>query len=232
MKAPWSSSGRGLQILHPQEYNQTNKQVITGYLKQQGYVVAEPWHDKVLDLSFQFFSFGNGRIEYRGLTSFSTDNSGHYTGNFIQEFPPYLSADIKEFVKQNITEIKQALHRTLTESDYSTEYYGWLGVDALIFVNSNGKLKFHPCLEINCRFTMGAVALSLRSHLADHSTGEFQIVHGKEGYFAQYCEEIMKKEPLIVDTGKIISGFLPLTPVLSDCSFGAWIIVKNERMNE
>ena len=72
VKAPWSASGRGLQVLRPNEYNQTNRQVISGILKQQGYVVAGPWHNKVFDLSFQFFSFGNGRIEYKGLTSFST----------------------------------------------------------------------------------------------------------------------------------------------------------------
>jgi len=226
VKAPWSSSGRGLQILRLNEYNQTNRQVITGYLKQQGYVVTGPWHDKVLDLSFQFFSHGNGIIEYRGLTTFSTDHLGRYTGNYIQELPTDLMPDVKEFLQQNIHEINQALHEALTQSNYATAYYGWLGVDAILFRTTDEKLKFHPCIEINCRFTMGAIALSIRTHLAEQSIGEFRIMNGKVGHFAQFCEERMVSEPLIVKSGKMVSGFLPVSPTLTDSSFGAYISVK------
>ena len=226
VKAPWSSSGRGLQILRPNEYNQTNKQVISGYLKQQGFVVVEPWHNKVLDLSFQFFSIGNGIIEFRGLTSFSTDHLGRYVGNFIQELPSDLSPELNEFLQENLPSVKQVLLQELTSSNYSTDYYGWLGVDALIFESFDGKLKIHPCLEINCRFTMGAIALSLRPHLSEQSIGEFRIMHGKEGHFAQLVEEMQEKEPLIMESGKIVSGFLPVTPSSPESSFGAYISIR------
>jgi len=226
VKAPWSSSGRGLQILRPNEYNQTNRQVITGYLKQQGFVIVEPWHNKVLDLSFQFFSLGNGEIEYRGLTTFSTDHSGRYIGNYLQELPPDLTPELKEFLSENLDNVQTALHQVLESSNYSTDYYGWFGVDAIIFKSPDGKLKFHPCLEINCRFTMGAIALNLRTHLAEQSVGEFRITHGKGGHFAQFSEEMSCKEPLIVEIGKIVSGYLPLTPSLPESSFGAYLSVK------
>lgn len=226
VKAPWSSSGRGLQILRPNEYNQTNRQVINGYLKQQGFVIVEPWHNKVLDLSFQFFSFGNGKIEYRGLTPFSTDHSGRYIGNYLQELPPELTPELKEFLSENLDNVKTVLYQMLASSNYSADYYGWFGVDAIIFRSSDGKLKFHPCLEINCRFTMGAIALSLRTHLAEKSIGEFRITHGKGGHFAQFCEEMTLKESLIVEYGKIVSGFLPLTPPLPENGFGAYLSIK------
>ena len=226
VKAPWSSSGRGLQILRPNEYNQTNRQVITGYLKQQGFVIVEPWHNKVLDLSLQFFSFGNGKIEYRGLTTFSTDHSGRYIGNYLQELPPDISSEVKDFLNENLDKVEISLHHALASSKYSTDYYGWFGVDAIIFRSIDGNLKFHPCLEINCRFTMGAIALSLRTHLAEQSVGEFRITNGKGGHFAQFCEEMTRKEPLITNKGKIVSGFLSLTPALPESSFGAYIIIK------
>ena len=229
VKSPWSASGRGLQVLRPNEYNQTNRQVIAGFLKQQGYVIAGPWHDKLIDLSFQFFSLGNGQIEYRGLTSFSTDHSGRYLGNFIQEFPPEIAPETEAFLKENIHEIIIALQETLTGSNYSIDYYGWLGVDAMIFRSAEGKLKFHPCLEINCRFTMGAIALKLRDHLAEHSVGEFRITYGREGQFLQYSREMMKKEPLLSDHGKIVEGFLPLTPAATDSSFGAWMRIGRKK---
>ncbi len=232
VKSPWSSSGRGLQILRPNEYNQTNRQVITGFLKQQGFAIVEPWHNKVLDLSFQFFSLGNGNIEYRGLTSFLTDHSGRYTGNYLQEIPPDLAPDVKDFLHENQKDVEQILHRILTLSNYSTDYYGWFGVDALIFRSPDKKLRFHPCIEINCRFTMGAIALHLRPHLAEQSTGEFRIVHGKEGHFAQFNEEMAKKEPVIIENGKIVNGFIPVVPSSPENSFGAYISVKEARKKE
>jgi len=226
VKAPWSSSGRGLQILRPNEYNQTNRQVIEGYLKQQGFVIAEPWHNKVLDLSFQFFSFCNGIIEYRGLTTFSTDHSGRYIGNYLNELPPDLTPELKEFLTEKIDKVKTVLHQVLAASNYSVDYYGWFGVDAIIFRSLGGNLKFQPCLEINCRYTMGAIALKLRNHLSEDSIGEFRIAHKKEGHLAQFCEEMICKEPLIVESGKIVSGFLPVTPILPESSFGAYLSVK------
>ena len=226
VKAPWSSSGRGLQVLRPNEYNQTNRQVISGFLKQQGFVMCEPWHHKVLDLSFQFFSYGNGKIEYRGLTTFSADPKGHYIGTFIQELPPKLQPELKEFLDKNLPELERSLLQVLRLSHYSTAYYGWLGVDALVYKSEKGKLKIHPCLEINCRFTMGAIALNLRNHLATGSTGEFKIMNGKAGDFALMVEEMQKKEPLIIEYGKGVSGFLSVTPILPESSFGAYISVK------
>lgn len=227
VKASWSSSGRGLQILRQNEYNQTNRQVISGYLNQQGYVVAGPWHNKVLDFSLQFFSFGNGEIEFRGLTSFSTDLSGHYTGNYIQELPPNLAPELKEFLEQNLNDVKVSLMQSLLASNYSTDYYGWLGVDALIFKSGDESYKIHPCLEINCRLTMSAIALNLRTRLAESSTGEFRIMNGKEGTFSKFCDEMTAKEPLIMENGKIVRGFLPITPALPTSLFGAWISIQN-----
>ena len=231
VKAPWSASGRGLQILRNEEYNQTNRQVISGILKQQAYVVTGPWHNKLLDLSCQFFSDGNGNIEYKGLTTFSTDSSGRYTGNYLQELPTDLQPDLLDFFKETIPGTITCIQNILKTSNYATDYYGWFGVDMLICKTSEGKLLLHPCLEINCRYTMGAITLSLRDHLAGQSIGEFRIMHYKSGVLMQFYNDRMRKKPLIVENGKIVSGFLPLTPILPDYNFGAWmeVKVKNEK---
>jgi hypothetical protein len=228
VKAPWSASGRGLQILRPKEYNQSNRQIIGGFLKKQGYVVVGPWHEKVLDLSFQFFSSGNGNVEYMGLTTFSTDGKGRYIGNHIQEFPADLESEVKKFMVTNLPEIHNSLQKILSTSHYSTEYYGWLGVDAMIYIAEDGTLKIHPCLEINCRFTMGAIALKLREHLDKESVGEFKILNGKKGDFNRYCRDKMANRPLEIENGKIRSGFLPLTPLVPESTFGAYIKIMKE----
>ena len=226
VKAPWSASGRGLQILRPDEYNQTNRQVIAGIFKQQGYVVVEPWHQKQIDLSFQFFSLGNGKVEFKGLSSFTTDKSGHFLGNNIQELPAELNSDIADFLSENLEMLKSTLHQILILNDYSSRYYGWFGVDVMVIKSRAGGLLFHPCVEINCRFTMGAIALNLREHLHDGSLGEFRIFYGNEGDFSGYCREMTKKEPVIIENGKIVQGFLQLTPLQSDSIFGAYMRIS------
>ena len=234
VKSPWSSSGRGLQILHPKEYNQSNQQVISGFLNQQKYVVVGPWHNKKFDLSCQFFSNGNGTIEYRGLSSFITNKSGKYTGSYLEEIPGNLNQEVKDFIEEHMGTLQQLLSKALTESPYSTEYYGWIGVDSIVydpegFGNLRGReqLMIHPCLEVNCRYTMGAISLALRDHLAEGSTGIFQIKYGKEGQFMRFCEEMGENEPLLVRNGKIIKGFIPLTPPLADSLFGAYLNVQS-----
>jgi hypothetical protein len=235
VKSPWSSSGRGLQILHPGEYNQSNQQVISGFLNQQKYVVVSQWHNKKFDFSFQFFSNGDGSIDYRGLSSFITDKSGRYIGSYIEEIPGILNERVKDFLEEHIETIQQLLLNALTQSPYSTDYYGWIGVDSIVydpegFGNLRGKeqLMIHPCLEVNCRYTMGAISLALRDHLAEGSSGIFQIKYGKEGQFMRFCEEMRDKEPLLVRNGKIIKGFLPLTPPLADSLFGAYLNVNDQ----
>jgi len=234
VKSPCSSSGRGLQILRQGEYNQSNYQVISGFLNQQKYVVVSPWHNKIFDLSFQFFSNGKGSIEYRGLSSFITDKSGRYVGSYVEELPDNLNQGVKDFLEEHVDSIQRLLFDALTESPYSTEYYGWIGVDSIVydpegFENLRGKehLMIHPCLEVNCRYTMGAVALALREHLAESSSGIFSIMHGKEGHFMSFCEEKKNQKPLSVCNGKIVSGFLPITQPLADSLFGVFLEVSD-----
>lgn len=225
VKSPWSSSGRGLQVLRQGEYNQTNRQVISGFLNQQGYVVVGPWYNKLLDLSFHFFSKGKGCIDYRGLSSFSTDKSGRYIGSYIEEIPANIKLKTKEFLRGHMGAIQKAIYKALSESPYSTEYCGWIGVDSIIYEAEKGQLMFHPCLEVNCRYTMGAITLALRNHLAEGSKGTFQIIHGNEGHYLRLCEEMETKEPININNGKIVKGFLPLTPPLTDSLFGAYLNV-------
>ncbi len=226
VKAPWSASGRGLQVLRKNEYNQSNIQVIGSFLNQQGYVIAGPWHERVMDFSFQFFSHGSGSLEYMGFTSFRTDKAGRFEGIYVQELPHDIDPELIEFILEYIPQVQKILHGILNESRYSADYFGWLGVDAMIYKTTDRKYKIQPCLEINCRLTMGTLALKLRSHLAEGSLGDFKIIHGPAGYFHDYCSALSIKEPLILESGKISEGFLPLTPVTEGCIFGACLRVS------
>lgn len=227
VKSPWSSSGRGLQVLRPGEYNRTNYQVISGFLNHQGYVMAEPYYNKVQDLSFQFYSKGNGQIEFLGTCSFKTDKSGRYAGSYIEEIPKHAEPSLKNFLKDHLGETKKYIERALQNSPFSLHYVGWLGVDSIVY-KTNDDFLIQPCIEVNCRYTMGTISLAFRKRLAEGSYGFLSILHRKEGELQYYFQEQKLRNPMVIEDGKIAKGFLPLTPISNDTVFGAALITEKE----
>ncbi|MEI7828457.1 MAG: hypothetical protein WCI31_01740 [Prolixibacteraceae bacterium] len=224
VKTPWSSSGRGLLVFPNPDTKKKNDEVFSGMLQQQGFVTVEPWHDKILDISYQFHSLA-GRITYKGRTFFETDNKGRYLRNLLTD-NINTSVEVDRFLDEHNAEVIALLQKALSESDYAVDYEGWIGVDALIYKSATGELKFHPLVEINGRFTMGAIALKLREHLADGSLGFLQIHYSQTTNFQAFCQKQEAEKLLIMMDNKIVSGFLPLTPPLSTHQFGAYIEVK------
>ena len=160
LKAPWSSSGRGLRFLSSKQ-NINNSEHIAGWFRNvvdtQGSVMVEPYYNKVKDFGMEFFSDGVGGIDYLGLSVFHTTN-GAYTGNILatekvkrEMISHYISMDLIENIQGKIC-------RELSEV-FNGKYRGSFGIDMML-VNGE-QCQLHPCVEINLRRTMGHVALSL-----------------------------------------------------------------------
>jgi len=226
VKSPWSSSGRGLLLFPNPDSKVKNNEVLSGMLKQQGFVTVEPWQDKVVDLSFQFYS-RNGEISYMGRTFFETDGKGRYQRNFLTD-RVHLSTGVNDFLDEHHSDVVDLLQKALQSSGYRSLYEGWIGIDALVFKTETGKIKLQPLVEINGRFTMGAIALRMRKHLAPGSNGFLQIFYSKSGNFFDFCRKQELAKPLEIIAGKIAKGFLPITPPLADHHFGAYIEVTEE----
>ena len=225
VKTPWSSSGRGLLLFPNPDQKTKNDEVLSGMLNQQGFVTIEPWFDKIADLSYQFIS-KSGEIRYKGRTFFETDSKGRYVRNLLAD-TPILPGEVSGFLEMHNVEVIQLLQAALMESGYTSLYEGWIGVDALIYRADTGEPRFQPMVEINGRFTMGAIALKLRKHLALQSSGFLQIFYSKSGNFQDFSQKQQVNKPLIMKDNKIVSGFLPLTPPLQEHHFGAYVEVSD-----
>ena len=155
LKAPWSSSGRGLRFINGQLR-------LRNLLTSQGGVMAEPYYDKVKDFGMEFIADADGTIHYEGLSLFHTVN-GAYVGNVLatesaklEMISRYISVDLLNIIKQRIISSLQL-----------GTYQGPFGIDMMIVRNNpqlstrSSQLLLHPCVEINLRRTMGHVALSL-----------------------------------------------------------------------
>jgi hypothetical protein len=228
VKTPWSSSGRGLLLFPNIDSEKKNAQILGGMLNQQGFVTVEPWHQKVMDLSYQFQSI-EGKIEYMGRTIFETDRKGKYLRNFLHDTPKN-SDEISLFLLEYNEEVISLLSECLAGSNYASKYEGWIGVDSMIYRTAEGSLKFHPVVEVNGRFTMGAIALKIRNYLAPGSTGFMQIYYSQSRSFCDYCLKEEAEKPLVMKDHKIVSGFLPLTPPQRAQHFGAYAEVMSDEL--
>lgn len=152
LKAPWSSSGRGVLFtggLSPEKVEEW----IGGSVRRQGSVMAETAFLKLLDCASEW-ELSGGEASFVGWSVFSASGSGRYAGNELlpqSELRDMISvaapaADLDEMVRRQ----KNAL-----EALVAPDYDGPLGIDML--VDSSGLL--HPCIELNLRLTMGRVAL-------------------------------------------------------------------------
>ena len=161
MKAPWSSSGRGLRFL---SVGRTPFQMQAGWFNNlvatQGCVMIEPYYNKVEDFGMEFQSDGCGNVSYLGLSLFHTEN-GAYTGNVLsteavkrESLCHYLSTELLDKI--------QAMICLESGSLFKDRYCGPFGVDMMVVSGTNGSAALlHPCVEINLRRTMGHVALAL-----------------------------------------------------------------------
>ncbi|MBN1819242.1 MAG: hypothetical protein JW833_00915, partial [Prolixibacteraceae bacterium] len=225
VKAPWSTSGRGLQPVTQNPIHPSIKNRIKGMIDEQGFVIVEPLLKKILNLAFQFKS-KMGNIEYLGDSFFETDEKGQYRGNYLNGLPEGINEQLNDFIK-TIQPIKTLLIKVLKNQGYAEKYEGFFGVDTLIYSDENGELKINPCLEINLRYNMGLLSLILRNVIAEGLKGMFRIYYDRGNSFQYFSEKMQKDFPVIIQNNKIRSGFYPLTDLQTDSVFGAYLILNS-----
>jgi len=222
LKAPLSSSGRGIQFIRNGILNNSKKQWTSGVLKQQKYMIAEPFLEKLADFSFQFQISSEAEIEYLGSTFFETSSNGQYRGSFIhRELSEVLAIESYNELQGQINQTANTIKEALKLSDYPKWYRGFLGVDAMVIKNEK-QILIQPCVEINCRANMGVLTLLLENKIDREATGKFELFYGSAGEFDNFSKNMNSINPLLLRKGKLISGFLPLVEPEAHQKFGAY----------
>ena len=219
LKAPWSGSGKGLRFgdgcyLPP----------LSGWcarvLREQGSLFVEPLYNRVYDFALEFYSDGLGKVSYEGLSVFYTTQRGTYDGNRVapeEENVKWLT----EYIPRQLFEDLVAFYERKLGDLYGADYKGFLGIDMMLCRESDSaECCLHPCVEINFRYTMGLVAVRLSRFLQEGSEGVFKIEYFKDSnHLKAYYEEKMKEKTMVVEGGKMVKGFLSLTPITSNTHY-------------
>ncbi|MCM1032205.1 MAG: hypothetical protein NC405_00450 [Odoribacter sp.] len=171
VKAPWSSSGRGISFSTPATAEAEARRAI-GTIRKQGCVMVENAANRITDFAMLFIADGKGKIRFEGYSLFETSSSGEYTSNIIDTQDSIKSLIIQYIPAEQLLAVQQALTDILADITAGI-YSGPVGVDMLI--SDEGIL--HPVVEINFRYTMGFVALALARRL--QISGKLSIAHNE-----------------------------------------------------
>lgn len=163
VKAPWSSSGRGVFPADAETLPQVMPQ-IQGVIARQGSVMVEKALDKTLDFAMLFECTDYG-VEYVALSVFFNATATHYGGNLVesqyalqQVITQYVTADDVARIRLAVAD---ALAHILPEF-----YRGPVGVDMMIYRDATMQYRINPCVEVNLRYTMGFVAKGVYDKLS------------------------------------------------------------------
>ncbi|WP_203583456.1 hypothetical protein [Paludibacter sp. 221] len=227
IKAPYSSSGRGLLWLSAPVINNKEKEIVHGFLKKQEQVSVERALHKVSDFSMQFLCDGKGSISFEGYSFFETSSKGAYSGNYLYSQDKIIDLISTKISPALLEKVKSSLINILKEK-YAHLYKGIMGVDMMIY-EENGEYMLHPCVEINMRHNMGYLALKVqKNYLYPSSEGKFLIEYNsEEGMTYRKHREMQQQFSPQIENGRIIKGYLSLCPVSEQSKYRAYILVDN-----
>ena len=133
-------------------------------------VYVEPWVERISECGLQFdvpSPAGSATtIQFIGAAEMLTDDAGRYRGSFVQSVPhdPVWQPAIDHCFR-------------IAESAATQGYFGPLGIDCMVYRCPGQQTHWlRLSHDINGRFTMGRIALSLRRFLENGEAGLW--VHG------------------------------------------------------
>ncbi len=197
IKAPWSSSGRGVVCADLLSGTELRRRM-DGTIRRQGSVMCEVGLDKVMDFAMLFYSDGV-QVKYVGLSCFFNERGAAYAGNIIAPQSQLMRIlGVDENVIKRIAEALEGVLSSLVCSDYK----GYLGVDMMLYNGLNG-VAIAPCIEVNLRMTMGVVAMKWGERfLAEGSRAVMRVAYGAE----------YRKIDVVMEGGKLVAGLQNLIP--------------------
>lgn len=155
LKAPWSGSGKGLRWTSADSFNESDAGWCRNTIRNQGSIMAEVRHDKVLDFAMLFKVSDGTKVSFQGYSLFGTSNGAYNSSILLPDCG--IQERISEYIPADILEEVRTLLMEFIRIRFSGRYEGFLGADMLVCRKGNSFL-LNPAVEINVRMTMGLVA--------------------------------------------------------------------------
>ena len=234
LKAPLSGSGKGLRHVNFDEKENVNECKIESWasalIRRHGYLTAEPFYEKVVDFAMEF-CVNSSECQFVGYSLFNTDHHGRYIesrlmgdGAIEELFFQYIPIDVLGEVRRWIMNHWDSIVPAEWDTSRHPLYFG---IDMMI-VADDSQFKLHPCIEVNLRLNMGIIAHELYHHrLAPESRGVFRLAFFSNTVeLRDFCAEQSSLHPAAYCDGRLMRGYLPLTPVGEETRHHAYILCE------
>jgi len=195
LKTAFGVSGRGhLHIKNPTVPWDAVLHFLHSEWDQDRAVIAEPWVERSLDFSTQWFLEKTGGIVYVGATLCCNDERGRYRSNRVGNETD-LFGDALIFLEEHKSYAREMLQRISR-----CGYFGHVGCDAMVYrMPCSTDRLLQPIVEINARKTMGWAALQFQQkHFPDqcialsylptqqgHLPSQLLLPNGKKVHFSR-----------------------------------------------
>ncbi|MDG1897803.1 MAG: hypothetical protein P8J37_23130 [Fuerstiella sp.] len=184
-----SHAGRNRLLASGTELNSQQIGWLMKHLAHRGGVYLEPWVRPEEECGLQFeiippcsVNRKNGcRVRLVGVSGLLNDHVGRYQGSLICQ------ADQLDSVWQSAV-----THGfSVCEAAAAAGYFGPIGIDSFRFHLPDGSVALRMCNDVNARFTMGRLALQLRSSLQSLQFGAW--CHFGVPDFSRFCDGVRKR---------------------------------------
>ena len=246
-KAPFGTAANGNRCILSNEILGASTLAWLGkQWKDQGYVIVEPWLDRVFDFSVQL-EVEADKARTIAFTRLLNNHRGQFKGVITANFCQGVAPEITRFLMEPKEGKPRVYHfyETLVISRLFSEmcnsgYMGPLGIDAFIYRSPTGTLQLKTLVEINPRMTMGRIGYELGKRNAARSVGLFQILTHSQlsktdtPNFIDYSRQLTTQYPTVLTketNPRLVSSSSPLNDPYTAKKFLAVYHVR-EKLSE
>lgn len=177
LKAPWSSTGRGVRFVGD-SLSASEQGFVDNTLALQQAIIVEPHYDRVLDFAMEYEIATDGP-HYAGLSLFRTDGTGYVGGMIAPEEEKQVQ--LGQLLPLPLLSAADRCLRAWLRRAMGI-YTGPVGVDMMVVCTPQGH-ALHPCVEVNVRRTMGHAAIGIARRLKgtaatmtiEYNQGNYQL---------------------------------------------------------
>ena len=142
-------------------------------------VIGEPWVKRTLDFSTQWHIGKDRQVTYIGSTICDNDARGQYRFNLVGDETTLFTTHLPF-----LTTHKQTVENVL-QKIAQLDFFGNVGVDAMLYTLNSDVIQLHPVVEINARKTMGWAALRFQRHYYPNDIVRFAYSTGHAGFLPE-----------------------------------------------
>ena len=215
LKMPWSGSGRGLRLIKGTMTTHQRGWAAQS-IRKYGCVMGELYYTVIQDFAMEFDL--SKSPSFCGYSLFTTRH-GVYQENLLLS-DAMMVERLSAYVKLPIIHaVRDALEEFLAYK-VAPYYQGVVGVDMFVY-QKDGEYFLHPAVELNLRLTMGWAAHQFYSrYVREGSVGRWRLRYlPDENALLEEDAALRSRYPLRVEQGRVVAGYLSLTPVYADTEY-------------